>query len=183
MSANSIDSIYNMYSDEHDSPPNALLSPRMSIAGSYAYSDLFETAMNTSSSSNTTPALAESKEFPDVIQQHLPPLPLSRQTTPSSSYLAPQKTVQTHVSPSSKISLVPSEGEDMDGFHVRNTYAQLEVSGVKGDGYEEGIERTRARVGTSRLSQMQADAALGDGSDKKRELDMKEIQVLKTVDR
>jgi hypothetical protein len=41
-------------------------------------------------------------------------------------------------------SLVPSVGEDLDAFHVRNTYAQLEVSGVKGDGYEEGVERTRA---------------------------------------
>ena len=43
----------------------------------------------------------------------------------------------------------------MDAFHVRNTYAQLEASSVKGDGYEEGIERTRARIGTSRSSQMQ----------------------------
>jgi hypothetical protein len=85
--------------------------------------------------------------------------------------------------PSSKVSLIPSEGEDLDGFHVRNTYAQLEASGVKGDGYEDGIERTRARVGTSRLSQAQADAALGDGSDKKRELDVKELQVLQNVDR
>ena len=71
----------------------------------------------------------------------------------------------------------------MDGFHVRNTYAQLEASGVKGDGYEEGVERTRARVGTSRTSQLQADAALGDGTEKKRNLDEKEIQVLRSVDR
>ena len=66
---------------------------------------------------------------------------------------------------------------------MRNTYAQLEASGVKGDGYEEGIERTRARIGTSRSSQMQADAALGDGREKTRDLDEKEIQVLKSVDR
>ncbi|KDR85515.1 hypothetical protein GALMADRAFT_52455 [Galerina marginata CBS 339.88] len=87
------------------------------------------------------------------------------------------------VTPSSKVSLVPSEGEDMDGFHVRNTYAELEASGVKGDGYEEGVERTRARIGTSRTSQLQAEAALGDGLEKKRDLDPKEIQVLKSVDR
>jgi len=78
---------------------------------------------------------------------------------------------------------VPSEGEDIDGFHVRNTYAQLEASGVKGDGYEEGVERTRARVGTSRTSQLQAEAALGDGQEKKKDLDEKEIQVLRNVDR
>ena len=71
----------------------------------------------------------------------------------------------------------------MDGFHVRNTYSQLEASGVKGDGYEEGIERTRARIGTSRTSQLEAEAALGDGHEKKRDLDSKEIQVLQSVDR
>ncbi|KAF9566965.1 RabGAP/TBC [Agrocybe pediades] len=90
---------------------------------------------------------------------------------------------QTTGSPSSKVSLVPSEGEDVDGFHVRNTYAQLEASGVKGDGYEEGVERTRARVGTSRTSQLQAEAALGDGQEKKKDLDEKEIQLLRNVDR
>ncbi|PFH48403.1 hypothetical protein AMATHDRAFT_149962 [Amanita thiersii Skay4041] len=79
--------------------------------------------------------------------------------------------------------MVPSEGEDMDAFHVRNTYAQLELSGVKGDGYEEGVERTRARVGTSRASQLNADAALADGTEKKGELDPREIQTLASVDR
>jgi len=83
--------------------------------------------------------------------------------------------------PSSKISLVPSDGEDLDAFHVRNTYAQLEASGVKGDGYEEGTERTRARM--RRRSELQADTALAGGSDKKRDLDLKEIQVLQSIDR
>lgn len=86
-------------------------------------------------------------------------------------------------SPSSKISLVPSEGEDLDAFHVRNTYAQLEMSGVKGDGYEEGVERTRARIGASRSSQLNALAALGDGTEKTRELEAKEIETLASVDR
>lgn len=86
-------------------------------------------------------------------------------------------------SPSSKISLVPSEGEDLNAFHVRNTYAQLEMSGVKGDGYEEGVERTRARIGASRSSQLNALAALGDGTEKTRELEAKEIETLASVDR
>lgn len=81
------------------------------------------------------------------------------------------------------MSLVPSEGEDNDSFHVRNTYAQLEVSGVKGDGYEEGIERTRARIGTSRQSQMDAEEAVGNGKEKMRDLHPKEIQFLANVDR
>ncbi|KAF8167569.1 rab-GTPase-TBC domain-containing protein [Crassisporium funariophilum] len=133
--------------------------------------------------------------------RQLPPLPTSahttpsptppRQASPSITLLTPKHSNKVYGkhplpaagSPSSKVSLVPSEGEDMDAFHVRNTYAELEASGVKGDGYEEGIERTRARIGTSRKSQLQADAALGDGKEKTRELDAKEIQVLKSVDR
>lgn len=71
----------------------------------------------------------------------------------------------------------------MDSFHVRNTYAQLDVSGVKGDGYEEGVERTRARIGDSRASQLNAEAALGDGTEKTKELDPKEAQLLAVVDR
>lgn len=71
----------------------------------------------------------------------------------------------------------------MDSFHVRHTYALLEVSGVKGDGYEEGVERTRARIGSSRQSQMDAEAALADGTEKSRNLDPKEIELLGSVDR
>jgi hypothetical protein len=86
-------------------------------------------------------------------------------------------------SPASKTSLVPSEGEDSDAFHVRNTYAQLETSGVKGDGFEEGVERTRARLGASRSSQLNAEAAIDDGTEKTRDLHPREIETLRTVDR
>ncbi|KIY50475.1 RabGAP/TBC, partial [Fistulina hepatica ATCC 64428] len=74
-------------------------------------------------------------------------------------------------------------GEDMDGFHVRNTYAQLEILGVKGDGYEEGVERTRARVGSSRASQYAAEAAIADSAEKKRDLDAYEVDLLNNLDR
>jgi len=111
------------------------------------------------------------------------PSPVGKHLTPNPSMKCQWKHPLPSSSPSSKVSLVPSEGEDMDGFHVRNTYAQLEVSGVKGDGYEEGVERTRARIGTSRSSQLEAESALGDGHEKKRDLDSKEIQVLQSVDR
>jgi hypothetical protein len=164
------------------------------------------------STSSYTPGPSNSKEFRQSRSAHsnrssqssrslrdLPPLPPSTHHTPSPTppplqpspggLLTPKTSMKFQwkhppvSSPSSKVSLVPSEGEDMDGFHVRNTYAQLEVSGVKGDGYEEGVERTRARVGTSRASQLQAEAALGDGHEKKRDLDSREIQVLRSVDR
>ncbi|CAK5280676.1 unnamed protein product [Mycena citricolor] len=129
----------------------------------------------------------ESSPRPDSLLG-LPPLPPSRTPTPSLSPPPPA------VSPTlplkhpfsvlgSKTSLVPSEGEDLDGFHVRNTYAQLEVSGVKGDGWEEGVERTRARIGASRASQMMAENAIGDGTEKSQELDPREIRTLREVDR
>ncbi|KAF8899292.1 hypothetical protein BD779DRAFT_1666986 [Infundibulicybe gibba] len=104
-------------------------------------------------------------------------------TTCRGQHVLPLKHAPNLNSPSSMTSLVPSEGEDMDAFHVRNTYAQLEASGVKGDGYEEGVERTRARVGPSRTSQQNAEAAVGDGKEKTRELDPREIQTLASLDR
>ena len=78
---------------------------------------------------------------------------------------------------------VRSEGEDADAFHVRSTYAQLEQCGVKGDGYEEGVERTRARVGGSRASELRAQEALGDGHEKTRDLTPQEVQLLSSLDR
>jgi USP6 N-terminal-like protein len=78
---------------------------------------------------------------------------------------------------------VPSEGEEVDAFHVRNTYAELEMTGVKGDGYVEGVERTRARAGGSRSSILREEQALGDGSEKTRELSRKELETLASLDR
>ncbi len=43
-----------------------------------------------------------------------------------------------------------AQGEDLDSYHVRATYAALDVSGVRGDGYEDGEELTRARLGSNR---------------------------------
>ena len=124
----------------------------------------------------------------------LPPLPPSRASTPASHISVsshvrsplPNALPSSSQSPHqlavqdpfpSKTSLVPSEGEDMDAFHVRNTYAQLEISGVKGDGYEDGIERTRARLHMSQANQ------LVDGNEKKGDLDPRELQTLASVDR
>ncbi|KAF5352808.1 hypothetical protein D9756_006087 [Leucocoprinus leucothites] len=136
--------------------------------------------------------------------RELPPLPSDAYTTPPSTpppnsvrqatsplLLSPQNSVRLPAgrvisnasSPSSKASLVPSEGEDMDSFHVRNTYAVLEVSGVKGDGYEEGVERTRARLGSNRQTQLTAEFAGGHGQDKAKDLDPREIELLASVDR
>ncbi|KAI0828844.1 RabGAP/TBC [Trametes gibbosa] len=79
--------------------------------------------------------------------------------------------------------VVRLDGEDADAFHVRSTYAQLEATGVKGDGIEEGVERTRARVGGSRASEIRAQQALGDPLEKTRELTPQEIELLSSLDR
>lgn len=134
------------------------------------------------------------------ISRELPSLPPSAPATPASTppnsvqqltpsvLLSPQNSTRLSIgrlqssssSPSSKLSLVPSEGEDFDSFHVRSTYAILEVSGVTGDGYEEGVERTRARLGSNRHSQLTAEIS---AREKTKSLNPKEFELLATVDR
>ena len=123
------------------------------------------------------------------------PLHLSSSPSPSPSLRVPAGDHRSPVSsprssssavstPESKHSaVVRSEGEDADSFHVRSTYAQLDQCGVKGDGYDEGVERTRARVGGSRASEIRALQALGDEHEKSRELTPQEIQLLQSLDR
>ena len=69
------------------------------------------------------------------VNVNLPPH--SRSSTPMST-----------PSPSSAPPRAP--GEDADSYHVRATYAALDASGVRGDGYEDGEELTRARLGSNR---------------------------------
>ncbi|KAF7783974.1 hypothetical protein Agabi119p4_139 [Agaricus bisporus var. burnettii] len=161
---------------------------------------------DTSRTRSTTPQSRRSSPipFPSHSRQstasirELPPLPPSTRTTPpstppsnlfrptSSPFLSPKPSVwspgnlQSNASsPSSRVSLVPSEGEDGDSFHVRRTYAILEVSGVKGDGYEEGVERTRARLGSNRQDQMEEEEMIEQSKD----LSPEEIKILSSVDR
>lgn len=108
-------------------------------------------------------------------------VPLGDSRSPVSS---PRSSTSAVSTPESKHSaVVRSEGEDADSFHVRSTYAQLDQCGVKGDGYEEGVERTRARVGGNRASEIRALQALGDEHEKSRELTPQEVQLLQSLDR
>ncbi|QRW08855.1 Rab-GTPase-TBC domain protein [Ceratobasidium sp. AG-Ba] len=52
--------------------------------------------------------------------------------------------------------------EDADGYRVRATYARLEAEGVPGDGWMEGVERTRTRV-VSAASAAVLEASKGAG--------------------
>jgi USP6 N-terminal-like protein len=124
---------------------------------------------------------------------------LSPQTRPSSSkpvsrvsslrasaLLSPPSLRESLLPPSSHLSqgvVTPHEGEDEDAFHVRRTYAELELFGVKEDGYGDGVERTRARLGSNRNSELRALEALGDMADKKRDLTPREVEILASLDR
>jgi hypothetical protein len=122
---------------------------------------------------------------------HGPPSDHASLTSPSSRLISrpASQTTGTSTSPRlltrkrSDLSITPSAGEDPDSFHVRSTYAQLDVFGVKGDGIDEGVERTRARVGGSRESELQAMNAIGDEDEKRRDLSPQEVQMLASLDR
>lgn len=104
----------------------------------------------------------------------------------ASAVLSPPSLRESLIPPSSHLSQVvitPHEGEDEDAFHVRRTYAELEVFGVKEDGYGDGVERTRARLGSNRDSGIRGLEALGDMADKKRDLTPREIEILASLDR
>ena len=122
----------------------------------------------------TTPGPSSPRPIPQVSSPQVslaPPPPSPRESTlPPSPHL-------------SQIVVTPHEGEDEDAFHVRRTYAELEVVGVRGDGYAEGVERTRARVGSNRESETRALEALGDMTEKKRDLTPREIEILASLDR
>lgn len=132
---------------------------------------------------------------PSVLRRSDSPIPDPALGSPDPSHsLAPPQSTQTpsststrqrsKLSPlSSKTSLVPSEGEDLDSFHVRSTYAQLDATGVKGDGYEDGVERTRARQRASRVCELRASAASHSAADKPRDLLAEEVNVLTSLDR
>lgn len=108
--------------------------------------------------------------LPLVAQQESPPI------LPS-SLLSPQPGPSTS-SPNPSFITERSEGEDPDSFHIRSTYAQLDAEGVLGDGYEEGVELTRAKQGgTTYLTSQPHDRR------RENELNPKEIAVLASVDR
>lgn len=58
-----------------------------------------------------------------------------------------------------------AEGEEEDSFLVRSTYARLEVTGVTGDGWEDGVERTRERSKLGRQSVLFQHSSSADGLD------------------
>lgn len=143
-----------------------------------------------------TSPIDRSSSFSPPLQSRTPSTSSATPGRPSSSALRisavpfvtppsspPERQLSAKSSPSGKSVILPAEGEEPDAFHVRSTYAQLDQQGVKGDGYEEGVERTRARVGGSRASELRALEALADEHEKTRDLTPQEIETLASVDR
>ena len=64
-------------------------------------------------------------------------------------------------------------------MYVRTTYARLEQSGVPGDGYEDGVERTRARS-TAKIENTRRATVWGNSM---ADLSQKEIDFLTSLDR
>ncbi|KAK7695083.1 hypothetical protein QCA50_002273 [Cerrena zonata] len=143
-----------------------------------------------------TSPIDRSSSFSPPLQSRAPSTSSASPGRPSSSALRisattfatppsspPERQLSAKSSPSGKSVILPAEGEEPDAFHVRSTYAQLDQQGVKGDGYEEGVERTRARVGGSRASELRALEALADEHEKTRDLTQQELETLASVDR
>ena len=142
-----------------------------------------EPPSQTNSTSSSSDHVFLSPTTPDPSSSR----PISRVSSPRvSAALSPPSLRGSALPPSphrSQVSITPHEGEDEDAFHVRRTYAELDVVGVKGDGYSEGVERTRARIGSNRESEIRALEALGDIAEKKRDLTPREIEILASLDR
>lgn len=119
-----------------------------------------------------------------------PPMPRVQRSSlsrpPSSQLLqVPSASTNTSESSTAEHEQSPDRSEEADAFYVRSVYAELENKGVKGDGYVEGVERTRARTGgtPSRSSTMRHNAALADEYEKTRDLTPIELATLSSLDR
>jgi hypothetical protein len=125
-----------------DPPPRQ--SSRMSLNS--ANNSVFDRIKDHPSTSSSPRASISSAARPSLSATRLSTEP----TTSATSSSAPS--VPQHPLPSPLIPNAPSPGvnEDPDSYYVRATYAALDVTGVRGDGYEDGEELTRARLGNAR---------------------------------
>ncbi|EUC53582.1 Rab-GTPase-TBC domain protein [Rhizoctonia solani AG-3 Rhs1AP] len=109
--------------------------------------------------------------------------PADRERRPSSKQSARTILTQTsHTTPTTHTEYTSRHSnEDADAFRVRATYAKLEAEGVPGDGWLEGVERTRTRV-VSAASAAVLEATRGTGG-KGSDVSAEEEARLKSTDR
>jgi hypothetical protein len=144
--------------DEQDVSGSALLSPP-----SLAHS---QSLVPTSPTTEPSPT----QSSPDTFASSVPPnfsRPVANAPTSS------------HISTSSHAHDGPAPSEDPDAYFVRSTYARIEAQGgVPGDGFEEGVERTRTRLSLNRTGQLPE-----EGLVKGKEIGEKEGELLRNMDR
>ena len=171
------------YSINQNSPPRPQSQQLSTILSPTPFPTGLEPPSPTNSSGSSSDQVFLSPPTPDPSSSK----PISRVSSPRVSAVLSPPPLREPVLPSSphlsQVTATPHEGEEEDAFHVRRTYAELEVVGVKEDGYSEGIERTRARVGSNRESELRALEALGDITEKRRDLTPREIEILSSLDR
>lgn len=73
--------------------------------------------------------------------------------------------------------------EEPDSFHVRVTYARLEAQGVEGDGFDEGVERTRTKPANASSTSIRPAEAPLDPVDKGVDLTGRQVELLQDLDR
>ena len=185
------DSRTSYHSANQKSLPSRPQSQRLSLVSqgpSTTFSPTpFPTGVEPSSRTNSTGSSTDQPFLSPPTPDPSPSKPISRANSPRVSAVLSPPSLRESAPPSSphlsQVIVTPHEGEDEDAFHVRRTYAELEVVGVRGDGIADGVERTRARVGSNRESGLRALEALGDIAEKKRDLTPREIEILTSLDR
>lgn len=167
--------------NQKDSPPRPQSQRISAVLSPTQFPTEVEPPTRTNSSSSSDQVFLSPQTRPSSSK------PVSRVSSlHGSAALSPPSLRESVLPPSlhlSQVVITPQQGEDEDAFHVRRTYAELEVVGVREDGYADGVERTRARVGSNRESELRALEALGDMADKKRDLTPREIEILASLDR
>lgn len=135
----------------------------------------------------TTPSNHSGSLHPQISIQPTATPSLSTHSNPSADLLTPateksrDRRTSAHTQTTQTEYTTRGSTEDVDGYRVRATYARLEVEGVPGDGWMEGVERTRTRV-VSAASAAVLEASKGIGS-KGADVSEDEERRLKATDR
>lgn len=133
---------------------------------------------NTNTPGGTTPQAGVS-QYSLPSGDLLSPAERERRTSSKHSMQTTQTTQTTQTSQTEYTAR--GSTEDADAFRVRATYARLEAEGVYGDGWMEGVERTRTRV-VSAGSAAVLEASKGAGG-KGADISTEEEERLKSTDR
>ncbi|CAE6436283.1 unnamed protein product [Rhizoctonia solani] len=130
---------------------------------------------------NTQPYPSQASPGPSPDSELLTPADRERRT--SSKHSTRTILTQTsHTTPTTHTEYTSRHSnEDADAFRVRATYAKLEAEGVPGDGWLEGVERTRTRV-VSAASAAVLEATKGTGG-KGSDVSAEEEARLRSTDR